>query len=321
MSESCSRKEDIRQLQGSLEDIQIKQNETCEEIKDLAASFNSSSCCHYNNRYLQIGSSWFPAASCKQILEIHPESEPGNYWIRSSSGNVVLVYCDMNRHCCGSTGGWMRVAYLDMTDPSQQCPPGFRLITNPKRLCQRATAPGCTSITVATQGVQYCKVCGRVTGYQSASTDAFWPYYLQRSVTLDDVYTDGISITHGQSPRKHIWTFASAEYEIAANFASCPCSRTDTAYTGVVPPFIGNDYFCDTGAPEGWQFGVLYSDNPLWDGSGCGPTSSCCTFNSPPWFCKQLPQPTTDNIEVRVCTNQAQSDEDVLIEQIELYVQ
>ena len=59
----------------------------------------------------------------------------------------------------------------------------------------------------------------------------------------------------------------------------------------------------------------------LMDGSGCGPTSSCCSFNSPPWFCKELPQPTTDDIEVRVCTDHGAFDEDVTIEVLELYVQ
>lgn len=27
---------------------------------------------------------------------------------------------------CGSGGGWMRLAYLDMSDSTEMCPPGFR---------------------------------------------------------------------------------------------------------------------------------------------------------------------------------------------------
>ena len=69
------------------------------------------------------------------------------------------------------------------------------------------------------------------------------------------------------------------------------------------------------------QVGHFYSADPLWDGSGCGSTSSCCGFNNPPWFCKQLPQPTSDDIEMRVCVNQATSDEDVALEIVEVYVQ
>ena len=61
-----------------------------------------------------------PAASCSAL----PASCPsGYYWIRSSNGSAVQVYCDMDRVCgCTGTGGWTRVAFLNMTDPSQQCP-------------------------------------------------------------------------------------------------------------------------------------------------------------------------------------------------------
>ena len=45
------------------------------------------------------------------------------YWIKSPDGTAVQVYCDVERLCsCNSTGWWTRVAYLNMTDPSQQCP-------------------------------------------------------------------------------------------------------------------------------------------------------------------------------------------------------
>ena len=31
---------------------------------------------------------------------------------------------DLHNHVCGNTGGWTRVAYLDMTDPNTYCPLG-----------------------------------------------------------------------------------------------------------------------------------------------------------------------------------------------------
>ena len=34
----------------------------------------------------------------------------------------MRVYCDMTLLCGNITGGWMRVAELNMTDTSQQCP-------------------------------------------------------------------------------------------------------------------------------------------------------------------------------------------------------
>ena len=42
----------------------------------------------------------------------------------------------------------------------------------------------------------------------------------------------------------------------------------------------------------------LIAENPLWDGHGCTVSSTCytCEFNNPPWFCKQLPKPTTEDM-------------------------
>ena len=51
--------------------------------------------------------------------------------------------------------------------------------------------------------------------------------------------------------------------------------------------------------------------DPLWDGTDC----LCC--NNPPWFYKQLPQPTTDNIEMRVYKNG--NGENIAITEIEIY--
>ena len=223
----------------------------------------------------------------------------------------------MTRRCCDSTGGWMRVANLDMTDPTQNCPSGFRLTTSPKRSCGRPGS-GCVSTTFPTHGVQYSRVCGRVIAYQYKSPFAFHPYYYNRHLTIDGQYVEGVSLTHGQNPRKHIWTFAATLDETRSDRHTCPCTKTDTTYTGVVPPFIGQDYFCDTGSRNQYQF-IFYPDDPLWDGAGCGGTSTCCSFNNPPWFCKQLPQPTTDDIELRVCADGSSLNEDIPLETIELY--
>ena len=215
----------------------------------------------------------------------------------------------------------MRVAHLDMTDPNQRCPPGFRLITSPKRTCG-AQGRRCVSTTFPLNGVKYSSVCGKIIGYQFGSPDAFHDYYYNRGLTIDDLYVEGVSLTHGQGPRKHIWTFVATVSEDTSilGFASCPCTVTTKSYIGVVPPFIGQDYFCDTGTRYQWQ-PTFYHADPLWDGSGCGPTSSCCGFNNPPWFCKQLTQPTTDDIEMRVCINGPTSNEDVALESVEIYVQ
>ena len=126
----------------------------------------------------------------------------------------------------------MRVANLYMTDPNQHCPQGFRLITSPKRTCGRPRA-GCVTTTFPVNGVKYQKVCGRITAYQDHSTNAFQAYYNDRQRTIDSVYVDGVSITHGYNPRKHIWTFAAAWDETRGRRVMiCPSTRTDRTYTG-----------------------------------------------------------------------------------------
>ena len=90
----------------------------------------------------------------------------------------------------------------------------------------------------------------------------------------------------------------------------CPC---DTAAPNVVPSFVGNDYFCESGIHSEWNFDyILYSNDVLWDGQGCTSTSTCCQFNSPPWFTKNLPTRTTDDIELRICVEHTPSTEDSL---------
>ena len=56
-------------------------------------------------------------------------------------------------------------------------------------------------------------MCGRVTGYQSRTPDAFHPYgHEERS--LESYYVDGVSLTHGPTgARQHIWTFAAGNVE------------------------------------------------------------------------------------------------------------
>ena len=213
----------------------------------------------------------------------------------------------------------MRVANLNMTDTNQHCPSGFRLITSPKRTC--GTPGSCVSTTFPLNGVKYSKVCGKIISYQYGHPDAFAPYYYNSGLTIDSGYVNGISLTHGQTSRKHVWTFAAAVDEIRSNHWVCPCTKTDTPYTGRVPSFIGQDYFCDTGSRYRHQAHQFYSADPLWDGSGCGSTSSCCGFNNPPWFCKQLPQPTTDDIEMRLCVDEPSSNENIALETVEIYVQ
>ena len=255
---------------------------------------------------------FYPATSCAALP---PSSPSGYYWVRASNGSAVSVYCDMTRSCGGVTGGWMGVAELDMTNSSHQCPSGLmERIFSGKRTCVRIeTTHGCSSANnFITPGIEYSHVCGRVIGYQYGSPDAI------NGGNINTNYVDGVSLTHGD-PRQHIWSFVAAQDEAGSNPSSaCPCNNAPQATPP--PAFVGNDYFCDTGSEERREL-IFYGDDPLWDGAGCGPLNTCCSFNTPPWFYKQLPRPTTDDIEMRVCTIGNIANEDVTIEIVEIYVQ
>ena len=256
-----------------------------------------------------------PASSCKKIP---PTSSSGEYWVKpTNSPYPFKAFCVMNRRCGESNRLWMRVANIDMTDPRQDCPDGLKPVTRstaPLHTCGRQGPKGCVSIFFPVNGTEYSKVCGRVKAYQYGSPDAFLRY--DNSRYLDSHYVDGVSITHGRSPRTHIWTFA-ASYTSMNCIYGCPCSMTDCQ--GSVPSFIGDDYFCESGHRNEWSR-VFYPDNVLWDGVGCDSISACCIFNNPPWFCKDLPRPTTNDIELRLCGDQDTEDEDTPIEAIEIYV-
>ena len=221
--------------------------------------------------------------------------------------------------CSGS--GWRRVAFIDMTDTSYNCPTGLKLTSYSKRTCGRSqnTPAECSSTTFSVGGLPYSLVCGRIRGYQYGMTSAFSDY---ARLGIDGSYVDGISLTHGNAgSRQHIWTFAAGISEITTRHPSrsCPC---DTAPSSLVPTFVGNNYFCESGLHSEWNDNyILFPDDVLWDGQGCKSTSTCCQFNNPPWFTKNLPNATTDDIELRICGALSPAYDDVPLEFIELYVQ
>ena len=55
----------------------------------------------------------------------YPNSLSDYYMITDGTGHACHVYCEMGQ-VCGSSG-WTRMAYLNMSDPTEECPSGFRL--------------------------------------------------------------------------------------------------------------------------------------------------------------------------------------------------
>ena len=223
---------------------------------------------------------------------------------------------------CDGRGGWTRVGYLNMTHPGAECPPGLteHKYNNLKHeVCARPhrSGGGCASTTFPTLGLSYYKVCGQVRGYQFHSPDSF--YSLGRGI--DSFYVDGISITHGKNPRKHLWTYAGGLQENRRDVNGCPCNKGYTGGRNVATSFIRNHYYCESGLSTSWK-AVLYASDPLWDGKNCDSLeSTCCTNRKMPWFYRLLEDTIKDDIELRVCTDQGYSNEGVPLDIIEIYVQ
>ena len=232
-------------------------------------------------------------------------------------------------YSCGGTGGWRRVVYLDMTDPHTTCPSGWNMTGYSKRTCGRNNTglSTCSSATFPVSGGEYSRVCGRIKAYQWGGTVAFESYHQNRVTTIDGAYVSGVSVTHG-THQNHIWTFVAGITEGNPTWGVCPC---DATYTIRIPPFVGNDYFCESGINRPWDEVIdyrLHSNDTLWDGEDCLPSSTCCSQHNPPYFTKQLPTPTTDDIEARICLSwlfhtlyHSLHNANLAVELVELYVQ
>ena len=268
-----------------------------------------------------------PAFSCAELLKYCPGTPSGKYWIYNNNGKPSFEYCDMTKTCGGITGGWMQVAAFDMTDYKQNCPKTLlQRSDNGKRSCAiNLTGSGCSGVFFPVNSATgYSKVCGKIIGFQIGSMDTFYRFGRGVNPSIDTYYVDGVSVTRG-SPRQHIWTLAAAarlhKGSVQPEY-NCRCANPGKPSKGALPPsYVGNDYFCDTGAGENAIYKKVYTEDPLWDGAGCGGQSQCCSFNNPPWFYKDLTKCSTDKIEVRLCRDQPRPDEDVSVESIEIYVQ
>ena len=206
---------------------------------------------------------------------------------------------------CGP-GNWRRVFYLNASRSDQICPGQWNLVTSPDRGCAGAGS-SCGSAFSDDILTAYSKVCGRIIGEGVSSPDAF--IRLVSTIGQDSVegnYLDGVSVTHGApGSRTHIWSFG------AGHIGRCPCDNSDRNIAPLPPAEVGDNYFCDRADEL----------DRLWTGESCASDNPCCSFHNPPYFSVQVPAATTDRIELRICSDQHQADETVLVLFAEVYVQ
>ncbi|XP_019861284.1 PREDICTED: uncharacterized protein LOC109589678, partial [Amphimedon queenslandica] len=171
--------------------------------------------------------------SCEDIKNYWPESSSGYYNIIGKGNERRYMYCDMKElelaQACGSGKGWTRLAYLDMSNATQNCPSGFGLYqSGGVRACGKPSLfNGCVSVQFPSNGISYSQICGRVTGYVFGSINALFT----------DVVTDaeGVTISRGPS-QQHVWTLIAGHSESTNSSYSCPCN---TGSSVSVPDSIG----------------------------------------------------------------------------------
>ena len=155
----------------------------------------------------------------------------------------------------------VKVANLNMSEPTAHCPSVWNEYISPVKTCDRHdnSDSSCSSMIYHSNGYNYTKMCGRALGYRYGYTDSFNGPPV---TSADDVYVEGLSITHGMQPRTHIWTYAAGNSEIYSFYSgSCPCAGGN----GVQPPaFVGNNYHCESEYSGQLDPGIVFlTSDPL----------------------------------------------------------
>lgn len=243
--------------------------------------------------------------SCREIYQKYPDTHNKSGYYRTTMHNLSSIHCamDLVSAACGTFTEWTEVAKIDVSTGSE-CPSGWnRSSRNNKTFCS-ANNTKCHSVHFTTTQ-SYKSICGKIRGYQKGKPNGF------RRITkvIDKAYVDGVSITHG-NPRQHIWTYAvSHDSGTDSGMSKCHCG-------GDPPPYVGSYYYCDVTKDGSDDYQL---SKPLW--SNCS-EPLCCNYSAmlAGWFYRQL-NTTSDDIEVRMCTDQRFDNEALLLDQVELYIQ
>ncbi|XP_065180700.1 uncharacterized protein LOC135811395 [Sycon ciliatum] len=255
------------------------------------------------------------ASSCKEIQQL------SNYTATSGLYKIVPldpkkttfqeVYCDMDHY----GGGWALIAYINPTE-MDKCHGTMRFENLQVKLCTRRVSSdgGCDGVSFLSPIAEYSEVIGFVTGYRDKSLDAFYSAHNSHT-QLNSWYMDGVSITHG-SPRHHLWTYTGS-FDDNDKAAHCPCSPR----AGPQPPsFVGSHYYCADHGPA-WRPWTFTPANHAWSNtSQCTAGGTCCDNTDMPWFHRQLDTSTSDPVEIRICTSEGYSNENVGIYEAAIFV-
>ncbi len=127
----------------------------------------------------------------------------------------------------------MKVAELDMTNSSYQCPSGFRERTfSGIRTCGiNSDSPSCSSVTFSSAALEYSKVC-------------VWENYRISDWIHRRFYKQSKHKRKLLVSLQYIWIFTEANI---FSTGICPCTSNQPNSATPPPAFVGQDYFCDIG--------------------------------------------------------------------------
>ena len=115
---------------------------------------------------------------------------------------------------------------------------------------------------------------------QFDAPNAFRPFELNEQLTIDGTYVRGVVLSrmNALGNCNRAWTFAAALNAVPGSdgIHAWPYTHNKPAMPWRVHNFIGEDYFCETGTVDKFQYGCFYVDDFLWDRNECGPISTCC---------------------------------------------
>ena len=211
---------------------------------------------------------------------------------------------------------------INMTNPNETCPSSLTLyMANRTRICGlNGTRYIITILLSSSPPSTTSHVCGyRAVGFSYHRPCAFATSQPGHSwsQTLDGAYVSGLSITHGApGSRTHIWTYAGGYQESISHGCNCPCAKIP----GQSPPsYVGEHYYCESATqydpPAHWN-----TNNTLLDNEDCYPGSNCCNTPRAPWFVRDLNTTTSDDLEIRWCTQRGLDYDRVSTEEVEIYV-
>ena len=132
--------------------------------------------------------------------------------------------------------------------------------------------------------------------------------------SLDGIYADGVSITAG-TPRKHIWTFAASSAH-TGQFQSCPCLNSGGI---LAPEFVGQHFYCSTTTTQSARY-EFTDDGHAWSATDYCPFLRGCCNTGQPWFHRVFGEASSDKLEIRICNDQSTSDEDIGVDEAELFI-